>query len=126
MRVDSLYDKIRSAIFAGAHPTHNMCGNVADTFESVCTKCGLTQTPSRLGNLIFPCVESQAATQEPIIFAVEQVKALCGGAFPFASGFNWDAVEHFLLEDGVLQPYEGTEILPGPAIVFFAKEESKQ
>jgi len=55
-----------------------------------------------------------------IIFSTEQVKALCGGEFP-KSGFAWEQVEHFELIDGVLQPFEGSEILPGPGIVVSVK-----
>lgn len=45
-----------------------------------------------------------------------QVAALCGGELPKADGFAWERVEHFLLEDGVLQPYSGKQILPGPGL----------
>lgn len=55
-------------------------------------------------------------------FTIEQVQALCGGELPSASGFNWKAAEHFRLEDGVLQPYNGYGILPGPGIAIAAKE----
>ena len=48
-----------------------------------------------------------------ILFETAHVQALCGGQFPTANGFAWDQVEHFRLEDGVLQPYRGNEILPG-------------
>ena len=49
-------------------------------------------------------------------FTPEQVLALCGGSFPGQSGFAWDRVERFELEGGILQPYAGREILPGPGI----------
>lgn len=57
-----------------------------------------------------------------IKFAVDQVKALCGGVFPYARGFAWERVEHFRLENGTLQPYRGDTILPGPGILITTKE----
>lgn len=59
---------------------------------------------------------------KPLIFMVDQVRALCGGVFPYARGFAWERVEHFRLEDGVLQPYRGDTILPGPGILVTTKE----
>ena len=50
-------------------------------------------------------------------FSVEDILELCGGQFPEADGFNWEEVEYFLLEDGMLQPYEGEVVLPGPALI---------
>lgn len=44
------------------------------------------------------------------------VAALCGGEFPDGDGFDWRNVEHFRLQDGILQPYRGDEILPGPGL----------
>ena len=55
------------------------------------------------------------------IFSVEQVKALCGG-FPEAKGFAWEEVKNFQLEDGLLQPYNGDTILPGPGLEISLKE----
>ena len=52
-------------------------------------------------------------------FTVAQVTALCGGKLPYGKGFAWERVEHFLLEEGVLQPYSGKNILPGPGITLF-------
>jgi hypothetical protein len=49
-------------------------------------------------------------------FSIEQVAALCGGKLP-ETGFSWSGVGHFLLEDGILQPYALEEILPGPGIM---------
>ena len=49
-------------------------------------------------------------------FTIAQATALCGGQLPAESGFAWERVEHFRLEDGVLQPYSGDTILPGPGI----------
>lgn len=49
-------------------------------------------------------------------FTVRQVAVLCGGTLPESNGFNWKDVYHFELEDGVLQPYAGTQLLPGPGI----------
>ena len=52
----------------------------------------------------------------PIVeFTYGQVEALCG-TFPHANGFHWPSVGHFMLEDGILQPYDGDEILPGPGL----------
>jgi hypothetical protein len=48
------------------------------------------------------------------VFGVNQVKALLGDKFP--GEFPWNRAEHFLMEDGVLQPYAGDEILPMPGI----------
>jgi hypothetical protein len=48
-------------------------------------------------------------------FTPEQVRALCGGRFPNC-GFDWNSVGYFRWEGGVLQPYAGDEILPGPSI----------
>lgn len=45
----------------------------------------------------------------------ELVELLCGG-FEKETGFSWDAVEYFRLEDGILQSYAGGEILPGPGL----------
>jgi hypothetical protein len=59
-----------------------------------------------------PCRDS---FHRQIILSPRQVEALCGG-FPKARGFNWRSVEQFKLEEGVLQPYAGDEILPGPGI----------
>ncbi len=57
------------------------------------------------------------------IISVEQVRALCGGKFPEANGFAWDRVDHFKLEDGLLQPYSGAYgILPGPGLEILIKE----
>ena len=58
----------------------------------------------------------------PTRFETEQVKALCRGEFPTRSGFEWSRVDYFLLEDGLLQPYAGDHILPGPAITVVAAE----
>ena len=55
-------------------------------------------------------------------FTVEQVVALCGDQLPHGAGFFWSAVEHFRLEDGVLQPYRGNEILPWPGIRISTEE----
>ena len=56
--------------------------------------------------------------QKEVIFSPGQVAMLFGGSFPYAGGFAWERVEYFkLLEHGVLQPYSGDEILPGPSIV---------
>ncbi len=55
-------------------------------------------------------------------FTIEQVKALCGGKLPSTSGFAWGRVEHFRLEGGVLEPYGGYGILPGPGIEVTTKE----
>ena len=54
-------------------------------------------------------------------FFVEQVKALCGGSFPDDTDFDWAAVERFELENNVLQPYAGKQILPGPGIIVAIK-----
>lgn len=67
---------------------------------------------------------SPKSTIKPVQFSVEQVKALCGGRLRLCGNeFGWEAVDHFILEDGVLQPYgedSGDEsednILPGPGI----------
>ena len=56
------------------------------------------------------------------IFSVEQVRALCGGKFPETNGFAWETVKHFRLEYGLLQPYNGDTILPGPGLEITAKE----
>ena len=55
------------------------------------------------------------------VFSAEAVKELCGGEFPSGTKFIWSTVEYFRLEDGVMQPYRGEEILPGPGILFSAK-----
>lgn len=56
-------------------------------------------------------------------FTVAQVTALCKGKLPYGNGFTWERVEHFRLEDGVLQPYSGDTILPGPGIHIKARAE---
>ena len=43
----------------------------------------------------------------------EIMRALLGGEFP-DTGFGWESVLYFKLEDGVWEPYDGfDEILPG-------------
>lgn len=49
-----------------------------------------------------------------ITFTPDQVKALLGGKFPYANGFAWNCVRHFELTNGMLEPYDGDEILPAP------------
>ncbi len=56
-----------------------------------------------------------------MVFSVDQVKELFWGNFPYADGFAWKSVERFELEDGVLQPYAGDDILPGPGIEITAE-----
>lgn len=51
-------------------------------------------------------------------FSVAQVTALCGGELPQESGFWWERVEYFMLEDGAFEPYSDGNILPGPSIRF--------
>lgn len=58
----------------------------------------------------------------PVCFTKNEVKALCGGKMPEANGFAWERVGYFMLEDGVLQPYSGTEILPGPGLKVTVEE----
>jgi hypothetical protein len=58
---------------------------------------------------------------EDMQFTVEQTTALYGGKLPYANGFSWERVEYFKLEDGVLQPYSGDQILPGPGFLITFK-----
>ena len=53
----------------------------------------------------------------------DQMQAILGGEFPDARGFMWENVDHFELEDGVWQPYDGNEILPAPGIILNARLE---
>ena len=46
----------------------------------------------------------------------ELMRALLGGSFP-DTGFDWDLVKEFRLEDGVWEPYDGWEILPADGFV---------
>lgn len=62
------------------------------------------------------------STTNDIRFSVEQTKALCGGKLPYAHGFAWHEVEYFLLENGVLEPYSGNQILPGPGLEITIRE----
>lgn len=55
------------------------------------------------------------------VFTPAAVQALCGGSFPEGTDFCWQTVEHFELLDGVMQPCNGSDILPGPGILFTAK-----
>lgn len=49
----------------------------------------------------------------PDTMAPEMMRLLLGGKFP-DTGFGWDSVEYFKLEEGVWEPYGGfDEILPG-------------
>ena len=61
---------------------------------------------------------------DPTVFTTEQVKALCGGELPLAEHFAWERAECFHLEEGVLQPYAGDEILPMPGITVLTGVES--
>ncbi|TSA43968.1 hypothetical protein D4R49_01185 [bacterium] len=61
---------------------------------------------------------------DKVKFTVAQVTVLCGGKLPDANGFAWWEVEYFLLGDGILQPYAGKEILPGPGIIFAIREDN--
>jgi len=48
----------------------------------------------------------------PVTMSPEMMKRLLGGSFP-DTGFAWEAVEEFRLENGVWEPYNGFgEILP--------------
>lgn len=58
-----------------------------------------------------------------LVFTVAQVTALCGGRLPYGDGFAWERVGRFELKDGVLQPYAGNNILPGPGIRVRARAE---
>ena len=60
---------------------------------------------------------------DKVKFTVAQVAALCGGELPHANRFAWYTVEYFLLEDGVLQPYAGRDILPGPGITLVLRND---
>jgi hypothetical protein len=51
------------------------------------------------------------------IFKPGTVLMICGGSFPDANGFDYSQAEYFLFASGVLQPYAGKEILPGPALI---------
>ncbi|MCR4276029.1 MAG: hypothetical protein NUV90_01460 [Candidatus Parcubacteria bacterium] len=64
-----------------------------------------------------------AESEKVVVFTVEQVTALCGGRLPYGDGFTWERVERFELEDGMLQPYAGDTILPGPGIRIKARAE---
>ncbi len=56
--------------------------------------------------------------QKVIRFTTEQVTALCGGELPDGFGFDCSRVEHFRIEEEVLQPYAGDDLLPGPGLWF--------
>lgn len=60
---------------------------------------------------------------QDIVFTTDQVKALCGGQFPNSRGFAWERVGEFRLENDALQPYNGNEVLPGPALVVNIRED---
>lgn len=55
-------------------------------------------------------------------FSIEQTKTLCGEKLPYAGGFAWEETEYFLLQDGVLEPYSGNQILPGPGLEITIRE----
>jgi hypothetical protein len=52
------------------------------------------------------------------VFTREQVIALCGGRLSNGNGFAWERVTSFQLLDGILQPFEDDEMVPGPGIEF--------
>lgn len=50
-------------------------------------------------------------------FTIDQVLALCGGAFPHAGGFDWKRVQHFLMVEGALVAVDGFgAFIPAPSI----------
>ena len=62
-----------------------------------------------------------AAPLHGIVIPRSTVLAMLGGQWPdsgesseWPSGFAWDAVDHFEVEDGVLVPYVGGHPAPGP------------
>ena len=87
--------------------------------------------PGRVSTTEFKLTESgirelsrlHAESEKVVVFTVEQVTALCGGRLPYGDGFAWERVERFELEDGMLQPYTGNTILPGPGICIKARAE---
>ncbi len=51
----------------------------------------------------------------PVLFSLQQVRALCGGEFPHVNGFSWDQVRGFHLEAGLMKPYvDHNKVLPDP------------
>ena len=49
----------------------------------------------------------------PDRMSVPMMRRLLGGEFPYANGFDWEAVSHFKFEDGHWEPYNAYgEILP--------------
>lgn len=87
--------------------------------------------PGHVSKIVFKITEFgvrelsrlRAESEKVVVFSVEQVTALCGGRLPYGDGFAWERVERFELEAGVLQPYAGDTILPGPGICVKARAE---
>jgi hypothetical protein len=67
-----------------------------------------------------PFAKGVTHVEHTLTFAPALVKQMLGGQWPHADGFAWEQVDHFQLEDGVLEPYGGpseSDILPGPGLV---------
>lgn len=53
----------------------------------------------------------------PILFNTQQVLALCGGTFPPVTGFDWNRVRFFQLQNGLMLPFvEDDQPLPGATL----------
>ena len=54
------------------------------------------------------------------VVSTQLVKKMVGGVWPEASGFSFDSVDHFEIENdeehgGMLVPYDGSSPAPGPS-----------
>lgn len=58
------------------------------------------------------------------IIHIEQVKAMLGGEWPKSNGFNFDAVDFYKAEDGMLVPHsDEDDLAPGPSFILFMVDD---